>query len=59
MRNIFKYGLLAMSIAVTSVGVRAQDIPGLWWWSDKSNNTTLPYALYAVEMKCVPQSTQR
>ena len=27
MRNIFKYGLLAMAIAVTSVGVRAQDIP--------------------------------
>ena len=44
MRNIFKYGLLAMAIAVTSVGVRAQDIPVSGVVKDKSNNSTLPYA---------------
>lgn len=41
MRNIFKYGLLAMAIAVTSVGVRAQDIPVSGVVKDKSNNTTV------------------
>ena len=40
MRNIFKYGLLAMAIAVTSVGVRAQDIPVSGVVKDKSNNST-------------------
>lgn len=51
MRNIFKYGLLAMAIAVTSVGVRAQDIPVSGVVKDKSNNTTLPYASVIVKMK--------
>lgn len=49
MRNIFKYGLLAMAIAVTSVGVRAQDIPVSGVVKDKSNNTTLPYASVIVK----------
>lgn len=31
-------------IAVTSVGVRAQDIPVSGVVKDKSNNSTLPYA---------------
>ena len=39
MRNIFKYGLLAMAIAVTSVGVRAQDIPVSGVVKDKSWKT--------------------
>lgn len=51
MRNIFKYGLLAMAIAVTSVGVRAQDIPVSGVVKDKSNNSTLPYASVIVKMK--------
>ncbi|MCS2649066.1 carboxypeptidase-like regulatory domain-containing protein [Bacteroides thetaiotaomicron] len=58
MRNIFKYGLLAMAIAVTSVGVRAQDIPVSGVVKDKSNNTTLPYASVIVKNesgKTVPQ----
>ena len=49
MRNIFKYGLLAMAIAVTSVGVRAQDIPVSGVVKDKSNNSTLPYASVIVK----------
>lgn len=58
MRNIFKYGLLAMAIAVTSVGVRAQDIPVSGVVKDKSNNSTLPYASVIVKNesgKTVPQ----
>jgi hypothetical protein len=51
MRNIFKYGLLAMAIAVTSVGVRAQDIPVSGVVKDKSNNTTLPYASVIVKVE--------
>ena len=51
MRNIFKYGLLAMAIAVTSVGVRAQDIPVSGVVKDKSNNSTLPYASVIVKNK--------
>ena len=49
MRNIFKYGLLAMAIAVTSVGVRAQDIPVSGVVKDKSNNSTFPYASVIVK----------
>ena len=58
MRNIFKYGLLAMAIVVTSVGVRAQDIPVSGVVKDKSNNSTLPYASVIVKNesgKTVPQ----
>ena len=51
MRNIFKYGLLAMAIVVTSVGVRAQDIPVSGVVKDKSNNSTLPYASVIVKNK--------
>ena len=51
MRNIFKYGLLAMAIAVTSVGVRAQDIPVSGVVKDKSNNTTLLLLLLKMKVE--------